>query len=180
MEMQTVVVPLGRNGKYGTLTCDCTRFAENVQKHIWEYGLRQCLNDAIATKEDDDGAKLTNEQLVAKATKRLDTLYSGELRAVRSVEPADPVEAEAYRLAWNAIVTRVKGLVEYADTKGEKDRVMATIAMRAEQKGLVAPEREALIKSEIAANKKAGYMAAAKKIVAERGTTNTDDLGIEI
>jgi hypothetical protein len=54
---------------------------------------------------------------------------------------------------------------------------MATIAMRAEQKGLVAPEREALIKSEIAANKKAGYMAAAKKIVAERGTTNTDDLG---
>jgi hypothetical protein len=67
MEMQTIVVPLGRNGKYGTLTCDCTKFNETVQKHVWEYGLRQCLNDAIASKEDDDGVKLTNEQLVAKA-----------------------------------------------------------------------------------------------------------------
>jgi hypothetical protein len=68
-------------------------------------------------------------------------------------------------------------LAEYADTKGEKDRVMATIAISRRTKGIGRAGTRGLIKSEIAANKKAGYMAAAKKIVAERGTSNTDDLG---
>jgi hypothetical protein len=125
------VVPLGRGGKYGQLTVDCSRFADNVHEHVYNYGLRQILNDAIADKTDDDGNDLGVEALVAKATKRLDTLYSGELRSrTAEREPIDPVEAVMHREARRKITTMAKATPEYAATKGEKDRVLATLVAR--------------------------------------------------
>jgi hypothetical protein len=125
------VVPLGRGGKYGQLTVDCSRFADNVHEHVYNYGLRQILNDAIADKTDDDGNDLGVEALVTKATKRLDTLYSGELRSrTAEREPIDPVEAVMHREARRKITTMAKATPEYAATKGEKDRVLATLVAR--------------------------------------------------
>jgi hypothetical protein len=92
-------VPLGRNGKYGTLQVDGEKFNETVDRHIYDYGLRQLLNDAMADKTDDDGNMLPTDQIVAKAQKRLDALYAGELRVRRAgdAESVDPVEAEIAR-----------------------------------------------------------------------------------
>jgi hypothetical protein len=124
-------VPLGRGGKYGQLTVECERFADNVRDHVFSYGLRQILNDAIADKTDDEGNDLGVEALVAKATKRLDTLYSGELRSrTAEREPIDPVEAVMHREARRKITTMAKATPEYAATKGEKDRVLATLVAR--------------------------------------------------
>jgi hypothetical protein len=115
------VVPLGRGGKYGQLTVDCSRFADNVHEHVYNYGLRQILNDAIADKTDDDGNDLGVEALVTKATKRSRTAER---------EPIDPVEAVMHREARRKITTMAKATPEYAATKGEKDRVLATLVAR--------------------------------------------------
>src|SRR5437868_3674708 len=96
LERMVADVPLGRNGKFGSMTVEVERFNAAVHDHVYMYGLRQILNDAMADKTDDDGNALSDEAIVAKAQKRLDTLYSGELRTRReSAEPADPVEREA-------------------------------------------------------------------------------------
>jgi hypothetical protein len=100
MDFGTVVVPLGRNARFGHFDVSTAGFTQTVHEHIYKYGLRQILNDAMADKTDDDGNALSDEAIVAKAQKRLDTLYSGELRTHRaSSEPVDPVEREAFRLA---------------------------------------------------------------------------------
>jgi hypothetical protein len=99
IEIVGVDIPLGRNGKFGRMMIDAQRFAPNVNEHIYVYGLRQILNDAMADKTDDDGNALPTDQIVAKAKKRLDALYAGDLRVRRAgdAEPADPVEAEIAR-----------------------------------------------------------------------------------
>lgn len=128
----TFEVPLGRAGKYGHLAVDRTKFTAEVALHIWNYGERQLLNDAIATKTDEDGNELTDRELHAKATKRLDTLYSGELRVASDREPTDPVESIMHRLAKSAIAAQIKETPEYKAIKPAKghDRVLAAIRVR--------------------------------------------------
>jgi hypothetical protein len=47
----TITIPLGRvtdgTAKYGTLNVDTSRFAQHVHDHVYVYGLRQILNDAM-------------------------------------------------------------------------------------------------------------------------------------
>lgn len=105
----TITIPLGRNAIAGTMKVDTTRFAPHVHLHNYEYGIRQLINDAMANKKDEDGNFLPADQIVAKAQKRLDTLYSGELRARgESGEPIDPVEAEAYKMAKSHLIKAFK------------------------------------------------------------------------
>jgi hypothetical protein len=132
----TITIPLGRvtdgTAKYGTLNVDTSRFAQHVHDHVYVYGLRQILNDAIAQKTDDDGRALPDDQLIAKAQKRLDTLYSGELRVRRDAEPTDPVEAEVYRIARTELMAAAKGTDEWKTVpRGTKDRALWVIATRA-------------------------------------------------
>jgi hypothetical protein len=98
-DLVDVNVPLGRNAKFGNMLVRVESFSETVHEHVYSYGLRQILNDAMADKTDDDGNALPTDQIVAKAQKRLDALYAGDLRVRRAgdAEPADPVEAEIAR-----------------------------------------------------------------------------------
>lgn len=125
-----IIVPLGRNAAYGTMEYVTTRFAPHVALHVFEYGLRQLTNDAMADKTDDDGKPLPADQIVAKAEKRRDTLYSGALRLRRGeVEPIDPVEREQLRLAKAHAIELLKKTDEYKSAKG-KDRIEQTVAAR--------------------------------------------------
>src|SRR4051812_1910533 len=90
-----ITIPLGRNAKHGQVQIDLSRFAPAVQQHVFEYGLRQLINDAIANGGDD---------LQSKAQKRLDRLYEGHIRAANGSAEANPVEAEANALAKAALV----------------------------------------------------------------------------
>jgi hypothetical protein len=132
-------VPLGRNGKYGQLDVDGEKFNETVNRHIYDYGLRQLLNDAMADKTDDDGNQLPTDQIVAKAQKRLDALYAGDLRVRRAgdAEPADPVEAEIARSVkaiMHAVYVEIKA---YANVpKGTKNRLLWVANDRRAQKNL--------------------------------------------
>lgn len=64
----------------------------HVKDFIFEYGLRQILNDA-------GSAQTTIADKHAIALKRLDALYAGELRVRRAADNLSPLEAEIERLA---------------------------------------------------------------------------------
>lgn len=133
-QMQTI--PLGRAGKYGSLTVDTAKFTDAIRDHVWAYGLRQILNDAIADKTDDDDKPLAAEELIAKAQKRLDTLYSGEVRTRTAAEPADPVLAELVRIVRGQLQPLAKATPEFKSApKAEKDKALWTINERARARG---------------------------------------------
>jgi hypothetical protein len=121
-----VVIPLGRASRYGTMTVDCSRFNDEVHTFIYMYGLRQIINDAMATKVDADNKPLSDAEIVAKAQKRLENLYEGVIRTrADTSEPADPVEA----LAWGEAKKTMEALLRKADQwkdipKGTRNRLM--------------------------------------------------------
>lgn len=117
-------VPLGRDGKYGQLTVDFSRFNLEVQDYIWAYGIRQILNDAIATKVDKDGNDLSTSQLVEKAQAKLDAMYEGTVRMRgEASEPVDPVEQIAYREAKATLEKALRDGGLFKDfPKGTKNR----------------------------------------------------------
>lgn len=171
-----LVVPLGRNAALGTMSVETEKFSETVQRHVYEYGLRQILNDAMADKTDDDGNRLADDVIRAKAEKRLAALYAGELRIRNAAEPVDPIEAEAHRIAWAKIVDFIKTTDEYKSAKGAKDRVLVAAQTRANAKGEPEPSRGDLIQRVLDNDPK--IMAAAKRIVRER--ENVAELGVAI
>ena len=67
-----ITVPLGRQSVYGTLEVPVGKFPPHVLDYVFNYGLKQVLNDAMADKKDDDGNPLSADLIRAKAEKRLD------------------------------------------------------------------------------------------------------------
>lgn len=124
----TVTVPLGRGAKYGHVDVELGRFNEAVHEYLYMYGLRQVLNDAMATKTDKDGNVLAPENIVAKAVNRLENLYAGILRSRSEGEPADPFEAECYREAKRTAEYYLRAKGQFKDVpKGTKDRFMFVV-----------------------------------------------------
>lgn len=77
---------------------------------IFQYGLQQLSNDAVASAEND-------EEIEALFQKRIDNLSKGVLRA-SPVRVSDPVEREAMRIARERVLAafKVKGI----SPKGQK------------------------------------------------------------
>lgn len=168
--MATQSIPLGRGGKYGSIAVDGDRFNDVVRQHIWDYGIRQILNDAMADKTDDDGNPLPADQIVAKAEKRLNALYAGELRVRNgsAAEPVDPVEREAFRMARDKIMAQFKSLGIWP-AKGPDKFQQAVDARR------IATHSEPMLAADYIAawlDRNPKVLAAAKRIVAERGKTD--------
>lgn len=138
-DLVDVNVPLGRNAKFGNMLVRVESFSETVHEHIYSYGLRQILNDAMADKTDDDGNMLPTDQIVAKAQKRLDALYAGDLRVRRAgdAEPADPVEAEIARSVKAIMHNVYTEIGAYKSVpKGTKNRLLWVANDRRAQKNL--------------------------------------------
>jgi hypothetical protein len=130
IEIVNYAVPLGRDAKYGYIDAKCESFPDFVQVHIYKYGLRQIINDAIADKTDDDGNELPLSEIQSRAMKRYDNLVAGELR--KSAESVDPVVREASKLVRAEITKLVKETAQYKSIEPEKgvDRVLAALKMR--------------------------------------------------
>lgn len=172
-DLVDVNVPLGRNAKFGNMLVRVENFSETVHEHVYSYGLRQILNDAMADKTDDDGNALPTDQIVAKAQKRLDSLYAGDLRARNgsSAEPVDPVEREAFRMARDKITAFFKSLDIWPKKGSDKFQVAVNarrIALHAEP--IAAAD---YIAAYVERNPK--ITAAAKKIAAERAKSSDDE-----
>lgn len=84
-----ITLPLGKIGKSRTI--DCTAFTPTILDHVFTYGLRQLVNDAMASGE-------TFADKEALADKRIANLIAGTLRA-SAIREGDPIRAEANRIA---------------------------------------------------------------------------------
>lgn len=176
----TITIPLGRAACYGTLEVNTDAFAPHVQRHIYEYGLRQILNDAIAEKKDEDGTALPHDQLRAKAQKRLDTLLSGELRTRSASEPGDPLQRIVHALCRDALLARWRRDGAWGGwPKGTKDRFLFVANARRKAAGQPPAESEKQVIEELLA---AAPKQAVKwrKQAEEQLASLEDDLGIAI
>lgn len=83
---------------------DAGRFNADVLNYIFNYGLKQVLNDAGSAGKSPD-------QKRDMALVKLDALYAGELRKSREPgQSADPVAKEAWRIAGD-LVQRLLGRI---------------------------------------------------------------------
>jgi hypothetical protein len=174
-DLVDVNVPLGRNAKFGNMLVRIENFSEHVHEHVYSYGLRQILNDAMADKTDDDGNPLPPDQIIAKAQKRLDALYAGELRVRNgsSAEPIDPEDREAFRMARDKITEQFKSLGIWP--KKGPDKFQQAVDARRIAKGVEPMTAADYIAAWLEINPK--IVAAAKRIVAERAKSdNVSDL----
>lgn len=104
-------------GKALQVAVDTTRLNESVMAHVVRIGLRNILMDSHASvksddfKDDDEGRKAWRDASLAQAMKKLDAMYKGEVRAnaTTRVSHADPVEAEAMRMARTFVYGKTKG-----------------------------------------------------------------------
>lgn len=171
-----VTVPLGRAGKYGQMGVTVGLLPEHVRAYVFVYGLRQVLNDAMATKVDEDGNALSADEIVAKAEKRLANLYDGTLRSRSSgdAEPIDPFDAECYRIVisdMQAILReggKFKGL-----PKGTKDQLMFVVNRDRAAAGKAEIDRAELVKLYLAGKNGKAVARRAKEALESR-TVDTE------
>lgn len=167
------IVNIGRNGLYGSVDIDQAQFPLHVQSFIYDYGLRQILNDTVSDKTDKDGNPLTAEQIMAKVNAKIEQLKAGELRMRGpAAEPVDPVEREAFRMAKEAITKQFKELKIWP-TKGE-DKFQQAVDKRCAAVRIDRLEANDYIEKWLAANPK--VRKAAEKIVKEREGSGQVDL----
>jgi hypothetical protein len=96
--------------KLHTLQVDVAQFNDDVLTYLFNYGLKQVLNDA------GSAGKSADEKLAMAETK-LAALYAGELRKQREAgEPADPVGKEAFRIAGD-LVAKLLGRIYKGEWK---------------------------------------------------------------
>lgn len=113
--------------KTHTLNVDDGAMAPHVRDFVFEYGMRQLLNDAgSAAKGADDK--------LAFAQKKLDALMRGEVRTARTA--VDEVTAEARRIAERKIKDALRaqgrkiGDVDKEKMRDAVDRLAATDEVR--------------------------------------------------
>jgi hypothetical protein len=120
----TVTVPdtiaIGRNAEHGTLAIAWDKIPQLVKDHIAAVYFPQYITDAANSK----GADSPSSERMALAQKKLDAMLAGEIRTRgESREPADPIEAQAYR---DALESVRKILLAHPEAKkipkGTKDR----------------------------------------------------------
>lgn len=83
------------------LMVNATRFPSHVRAYLFEYGVRQKLNDSLASFNSDPKAgsattRASKVEMLKMVTELLERLYAGETTA--KAEPTSP-EAIAYKFA---------------------------------------------------------------------------------
>ena len=96
---------LGRNGAIGELAVDWTKVPQHVLNHIAAVYFPQYITDAA----NAGGKEESQSDRMARAMKKLDGMYSGELRTRgASGEPVDPVRRDAFNEAVKALTAAFK------------------------------------------------------------------------
>jgi hypothetical protein len=167
---------LGRNAEYGTITVELERLPQVALFYLFDYGLRQVLNDSIATKEDKNGNKL---DVAAKAHAKLDALYDGSIRTRGEAITSDPYEAEAFKeMKRHLVAVLTKSGLMRDIPKGTQDRFMFVVnRMQAKAGKPETTEREYLL-DRLATPAGVKIAEAARKTVDERRALEDDVEGL--
>jgi hypothetical protein len=156
--MTTITISLGEAGE---TSVDTAKFNDAVQAYIFQYGLKQMLNDVHAGetkgKTPDDKTRAANK--LALVNKKLTSLYNGEVAQARVGSTGSPVEREMRAMAEADLKAKIKSIgKKVADFDKE---VWAQVIVK-----------------QVAANE-AAYRAAAEAKLAikpETEATSADDL----
>jgi hypothetical protein len=174
-----ITLPLGRNAAYGTLDVDTTRLPANATEYVWLYGLKQVINDAMATKVDKDGKDLSAQEIADKADAKLQALYDGTLRMRGESTPSDPYEAQAYREAKIYVVAALnkRGAMK-SIPKDTKNRFMYAVNRELAKVGKPEMDEGAYLAMVLDGKQGASIRERARRIVDERRDTELemDDL----
>jgi hypothetical protein len=85
-------------------------FPAHIQNHIYEYGLKQKLNDAISglsLNGSDSTTKATPEEMFAVVQALVDRLMAGDIRAAtRTRKVIDTLEKECMKIASTRVLKR--------------------------------------------------------------------------
>ena len=131
-------------GKGGEITVDVAKLAESaaVVNYVFNYGLKQMLNDVHASEKDPE-AKLGLSQ------KKLDSLYRGEVAQAR-VSSGDPVKREMRAMAEADVkaAMRVAGVKPSELPKGKLAEIIDAQMAKNEAKYRKAAEAKLAIKVE--------------------------------
>lgn len=120
-----------------TVDVDESRFTDAVREYIFNYGLKQILNDAGSSGENPD-------EKLEMANKKLAAMYDGTVRTSGARE-GDPVKAEANRLAADMVKAAIR-------RKGKKLSDYEPKAIRAAADTLLAGDRGDAIRAQAQAN----------------------------
>lgn len=97
-------------GEAGTITVDLTKLPNGVLGYVFQYGLKQMLNDVhageTAKKTPDEKTRVANKQ--ALVAKKLASLYAGEV--AQSREAGDPVAREMTAMAEGELKAKLKAI----------------------------------------------------------------------
>jgi hypothetical protein len=161
MKFQTSEVIEFAGGEAGLIQVDAAQLASPaVQAYIFQYGLKQMLNDVhageTAKKTPDEKTRRENKQ--ALVAKKLASLYAGEVAQAR-IGAGDPVGRKMRELAEADLKVKMRTLGRKVS---EIDK-----AVWAE------------VISKQVASKEAAYRAAAEKILSVKVETVADD-GLDI
>lgn len=138
-----------------TVTVDFEKMPQASLDHIFAYGIRQILNDAMASAK-------TEAEGEASANKRLDNLMSGTLRASPTRE-GNPVRKRALELAEGKLVKH-PAFIAWAQANGYK------VTSKEAAKEL---RRQATVNIDREGN---NFMVQAAKDVAEAAKLEVDDI----
>jgi hypothetical protein len=171
----TVTVPdtiaIGRGGEHGTLDVRWDRVPQMVKDHIAAVYFPQYITDAA----NSGGKDSTGPERVALANKKLQAMYDGVIRSRSAGEPADPVEAEAYRLAKPKIVAALMATPEAKQIpKGTKDRAQWVLDARDEAAGRDPREVDDLVVAFLDAHP--DYRKEAKRVVDAKAKLSSAEL----
>ena len=79
---------------------------DHVRRHIFEYGLKQKLNDSVSTLSTNGSASTTKasaDEIFAAVQATLARLVAGDIRATRAI---DSLGKECMRIASNRVIKR--------------------------------------------------------------------------
>jgi hypothetical protein len=169
-------IPIGRNAEHGTLALEWAKVPQLVKDHIASVYFPQYITDAA----NSGGKGSSGADRIALAQKKLQAMYAGVIRSRSAGEPADPVEAEAYRIVRPIVIARLLSTPEAKQVpKGTKDRAQWVLDARDAAAGRDPREVDDLAKALVEADPQ--YRAEAKRRVAHKAKlTNGADLGVEI
>lgn len=97
-------------GSAGSVDVQPDKFTDQVRDYIFEYGLKQMLNDAhasITAKTHPKEAERASAK-VAMAEKKLASLLAGQVAQARASAERDPVGAEVRRMAEAEVKQAIK------------------------------------------------------------------------
>lgn len=107
--MTTITVSIGEAGETNV---DTSKFNAAVNAYIFQYGLKQMLNDVHAgetkAKTADDATRKANK--LALVEKKLASLYAGEVAQARVGSTGSPVEREMRTMAEADLKAKIKSI----------------------------------------------------------------------